>query len=69
METLTDMHKQEERKFNLHLTNFEAKEGEPEKELVHQLNIELLQGQMKLCAKVIITMQQRPIAVQASAPT
>jgi hypothetical protein len=41
------------RKRNLHFTGFETKEGEIQKELVHQLNIELLQGQMKLCAKVI----------------
>jgi hypothetical protein len=34
METLTDMPKQEERKFNLRFTSFEAKESEIEKELV-----------------------------------
>jgi signal recognition particle receptor subunit beta len=34
METLTDVPKQEERKFNLRLTGFKAKEGETEKKLV-----------------------------------
>jgi hypothetical protein len=34
METLANMPKQEERKLNLCLTSFEAKEGETEKELV-----------------------------------
>ncbi|CAM6028753.1 unnamed protein product [Sphagnum balticum] len=34
METLADVPKYEERKLNLHLTGFEAKEGEIEKELV-----------------------------------
>ncbi|CAM6026389.1 unnamed protein product [Sphagnum balticum] len=34
METLADAPKQEERKFNLRLIGFEAKEGETEKELV-----------------------------------
>jgi hypothetical protein len=38
-------------------TGFKAKEGETEKELVQRLNIELLQGQMRLRAKVIIAMQ------------
>jgi hypothetical protein len=37
------------------LTGFEDKEGETEKELVQQLNIELFQGQMKLRAKVFAT--------------
>jgi hypothetical protein len=37
----------------LHFTNFEAKEGETKKELVQLLNTKLLQGQMKLCAKVV----------------
>jgi hypothetical protein len=32
---------------------FEAKEGETEKELVQRLNTKVLQGQMRLCAKVI----------------
>jgi hypothetical protein len=53
METLANTPKQEEHKFNLHLTSFEAKEGETEKELVQRLNTELLQGQMRLRAKVI----------------
>jgi len=34
VETLADMPKQEEHKFNLHLTRFEAKEGKTEKELM-----------------------------------
>jgi hypothetical protein len=34
VETLVDAPKQEECKFNLHLTGFEAKEGETRKELV-----------------------------------
>jgi hypothetical protein len=42
METLDDMPKQKERKFNLRLASFEAKEGETEKELMQRLNIELL---------------------------
>jgi len=44
METLADMPKQEEHKFNLHLMGFKAKEGKTKKELVQRLNIELLQG-------------------------
>jgi hypothetical protein len=40
----------------LRLTGFEAKESKTEKELVQQLNIELLQGQMRLHAKVIAAM-------------
>jgi hypothetical protein len=39
---VTNALKQEERKVNLHLTSFEAKEGETKKELVQRLNIELL---------------------------
>jgi hypothetical protein len=42
METLAHMPKQEERKFNLRLTCFEAKEGGTENELVQWLNTELL---------------------------
>jgi hypothetical protein len=42
VETLADMPKQEECKFNLRLTGCEAKEGETEKELVQWFNIELL---------------------------
>jgi hypothetical protein len=38
-------------------TGFKAKEGETEKELVQRLNIKLLQGQMRLRAKVVIAMQ------------
>jgi hypothetical protein len=34
METLADASKQEERKLNLRLTGFEAKEGETKKKLV-----------------------------------
>ncbi len=69
METLVDAPKQEERKLNLHLTGFEAKEGEIENELVQQLNTELLQGQMRLHVKVIVAMRQRPATSQASTPT
>ncbi len=58
IETLVDAPKQEERKLNLRLTSFEAKEGETGKELVQWLNIELLQGQMRLHAKVIATTRQ-----------
>ncbi len=46
VETLTNAPKQEECKLNLHLTGFKAKEGEIGKELV--------QGQMRLHAKVIV---------------
>jgi hypothetical protein len=53
VETLVDTPKQEERKFNLCLTSFKGKEGETKKELVQRLYTELLQGQMKLHAKVI----------------
>ncbi|CAK9263843.1 unnamed protein product [Sphagnum jensenii] len=42
VETLSDAPKQEERKFNLRLTGFEAKEGETEEELVQRLNTKLL---------------------------
>jgi hypothetical protein len=45
--------KQEERKLNLRLMGFGAKEGETEKELVQQLNIEMLQGQTRLFAKAV----------------
>jgi hypothetical protein len=34
VETLADVPKQEERKFNIHLMGFEAKEGETQKEMV-----------------------------------
>ncbi len=44
VETLVDAPRQKERKFNLHLTGFKAKESETEKELVQWLNTELLQG-------------------------
>jgi len=53
VETLVDTPKQEQRKLNLCLTGFEAKEGETNKELVQRLNKELLQGQMRLRAKVV----------------
>jgi hypothetical protein len=36
------MPKQEERKLNLHLMGFKAKEGETKKDLVQWFNIELL---------------------------
>jgi hypothetical protein len=66
METLANTPKQEEHKFNLHLMSFEAKEGETEKELVQRLNTELLQGQMRLRAKVIAATWQRPVTTRAS---
>jgi hypothetical protein len=40
VETLANAPKQEERKFNLRLTGFEAKEGETKKKLVQRFNIE-----------------------------
>jgi hypothetical protein len=55
VKTLTNAPKQEECKLNLCLTNFKAKEGETKKELVQQLNTKLLQGQMRLLAKVVAT--------------
>jgi hypothetical protein len=69
MQTLANAPKQEERKLNLHLTGFEAKEGETKKELVQQFNTELLQGQMRLRAKVIAATRQRLVTVWAFAPT
>jgi hypothetical protein len=53
METLANAPKQEECKFNLRFMSFKATEGETEKELVEQFNTKLLQGQMRLHAKVI----------------
>jgi hypothetical protein len=38
METLVDAPKQEERKLNLRLTGFEAKEDETKKKMVQRLN-------------------------------
>jgi hypothetical protein len=58
VETLADVPKYKERKLNLRLTSFEVKEGKTEKELVWRFNIELLQGQMKLCPNVVTTMRQ-----------
>jgi len=58
METLANTPKQEERKFNLHLTGFEDKEGETENELVQRFNTELLQGQMRLRVKVVTATRQ-----------
>jgi len=69
METLADAPKQEERKFNLRLTSFEAKEGEIENELVQRLNTELLQGQMRLRVKVVIAKGQWPATSRASTST
>jgi hypothetical protein len=69
VETLADAPKQEEHKFNLRLMGFDTKEGETEKELVQHVNIKLLQGKMKLCAKVITATQLRFATVQASVPT
>jgi hypothetical protein len=66
VETLANMPKQEERKLNLRFTGFEAKKGETEKELVQRLNTKLLQGQMRLCAKVVVTTQERPAIARAS---
>ncbi len=57
METLADTPKHEERKLNLCLMGFEAKEGETEKELVQRLNSKSLQGQLRLCVKVIAAMR------------
>jgi hypothetical protein len=48
---------------------FETKEGETEKELVQRLNIELLQGQMRLRAKVIAATWQRLVTTRASTST
>jgi hypothetical protein len=42
LKTLADTPKREERKFNLCLTSFEAREGETEKELAQRFNTELL---------------------------
>jgi len=42
VETLANAPKQDERKLNLHLIGFEAKEGKTENELVQRLNTELL---------------------------
>jgi hypothetical protein len=54
------------RKLNLRLTGFKAKEGETKKKLVQRLNTKLLQGQMKLHAKVVTAMRQQHATVQAS---
>ncbi len=67
METLADAPRQEERKFNLCLMGFEGKEGEIENKLVQRLNIELLQGQMRLHAKVIAATWQRLVTTWVSA--
>jgi hypothetical protein len=56
VETLVNTPKQEERKLNLRLTSFKAKEGETKKELVQRFNTKLLQSQMKLRIKVIVAM-------------
>ncbi len=69
VETLGNAPKHEECQLNLCLTAFEAKEDEIEEELVHWFTRELLQGQMKLHAKVIATTRQRPATTQASAST
>jgi hypothetical protein len=55
VETLVDAPKLKERKLNLHFTRFEVKEGEIEKEQVQWLNTKLLQGQMRLHVKVVVT--------------
>jgi hypothetical protein len=69
VETFADTPKQEERKLNLRLTGFKAKEGKTEKELVQRLNTKLLQGQMRLHTKVIATMRQQPMTMWASTLT
>ncbi|CAM6061003.1 unnamed protein product [Sphagnum tenellum] len=69
VETPVDVPKQEERKLNLHLTGFEAKEGETKNELVQRLNTEQLQGQMKLRVKVVATKRQRHATSRASTST
>jgi hypothetical protein len=69
VETLANTPKQEERKFNLRFMGFEAKDGETEKELVQQLNTELLHGQMRLRAKVIAATRQWPVTTRASTLT
>jgi hypothetical protein len=48
---------------------FEAKEGETEKELVQWLNTELLEGQMRLHAKVVAPTRQWPATARASTLT
>ncbi len=69
VESLADTPKQEERKLNLRLTSLKAKEGQTEKKLVQRLNTEVLQGQMRLRAKVIATTQQWPVIMRASTST
>ncbi|CAM6011210.1 unnamed protein product [Sphagnum balticum] len=66
-ETLVDALKKEKRKLNLCFTGSEAKEGKTEKELVWRLNIKLLQGQMKVHAKVVVATRHRPVTMQAFA--
>jgi hypothetical protein len=48
---------------------FKAKEGEIEKELVQRLNTEVLQGQMRLRAKVIAATWQRLVTTRGSTST
>jgi hypothetical protein len=69
VETLANAPKQKECKFNLCFTSFEAKEGETEKELMQRLNTKLLQGRMRLRAKVVAAMQQRHVITRTSALT
>jgi hypothetical protein len=69
VETLANAPKQEERKLNLRLTGFEAKEGETKNELVQRLNTELLQGQMRLHVKVIAAKRQLPATSRTSTST
>ncbi len=69
VETLTYAPKQKERKLNLRLIGFEAKEGEIENELVQRFNTELLQGQMRLRVKVIAAKRQQPATSWASTST
>ncbi|CAK9255454.1 unnamed protein product [Sphagnum jensenii] len=69
VETLVDAPKQEERKLNMRLMGFEVKEGETENEIVHRLNTELLQGQMRLRVKVVAAKRQWPATPRASTLT
>jgi len=65
VETLDDVPKQEECKFNLRLTSFEAKEGETKNELCSGST----QGQMRLRVKVVAAKRQRPTTSRASTST
>ncbi len=66
VETLANAPKLEECKLNLRLTGFEAKEDDIEKELVQWLNTKLLEGQIRLHAKVVVATRQWPATTWAS---